>query len=169
MGDTERDECGLDRVHHRRRAADMHPMGREIRHSRSEQGRIDPADAPGPRLVSRAAHGDGDAEIGVACLELGQFLSKNEVARRPEAEDQVHLARPVRRNEITYHAHQGRNSDAPADQYYAVRFLAAEGEGTIRRFDLDLGSDPEFVVQPPRDQSLAFAFDRDLDSVTRGR
>src|SRR5262249_43150807 len=68
VGHAKLNEGRLDGIHHGWRPAKMCPARRNLRNHRSEQRRIDAADAAGPRLIARPAHGDRDAGIGVAGL-----------------------------------------------------------------------------------------------------
>ncbi len=97
----------------------MRPAARNILHHRGEQRCVDVATVAGPWLVSRVANCDGDAEINVAGFKFLEFLSKNEIARRPEAENERDLARPTSVGEITHHAHHRRDAHARADQDHA--------------------------------------------------
>src|SRR5437588_8049751 len=123
------------------------------------------ADGAKPCLTFRPTHGDSDAEIGVAGLQFGELLSKNEIPRRTEAEDQVDLTWPTGLGEIARRAHHGRDTHATADQDHAFRLFPAEEESPIRRLGLNLVADPQLIMQPARNQAMFLAFDRDLDPI----
>src|SRR6516164_1608878 len=143
-------ERGLDRVHHRWRAPAMHALGRNIRHHRSEQRGIDTTDSTAPWLISWPAHGDRDAEMRVAGLERGKLLAEKEIARCPEAEDDVDLAWPTRLSKIPRRAHHRRDPHATANQDDACRLCPGEEEGSMRGLDLSLVTHPERILQPAR-------------------
>src|SRR5215475_3026877 len=141
-------ERGPDRVHHRRRAANMRPPPGYVRHRGRQQRRIDVADGAGPWLVTRAAHGHRDAETGIARLKLRELIAADEVARRAKAENEVDLAWPADIGEIARNAHHRRDAYAATDQDDAVRLFAAEAKSPVGRLDLDLVANLEIIVQP---------------------
>ena len=161
------EERRLDGVHHGRWTADVRPAPGNVLHRR-EQVRVDAATLARPCFITRIAHRDGDAEVGVASLQLLEFLSKNEIAWRPESKDQRDLARPTRLGEITRHAHHGSDPHARADQDHAFRLFSVEDECPVGSFDFYLVAHLQLVMQPARHQPVRFAFHRDFDSVAPG-
>ena len=72
--------------------------------------RPDQTSSPGLLMVTVTS------KIGVARLELGEFVPKNEIAPASGSRGSGALARPAGLGEITRHAHHGRDTDAAADQ-----------------------------------------------------
>jgi hypothetical protein len=50
------------------------------------------ADGPRPWFLARIAHGNRHTEIRVAGLQIGHLMAEYEIARSPEAENQMDLA-----------------------------------------------------------------------------
>ena len=123
------------------RATYMRTVGRDIRHRRRQEPLIDTANGARPRLISWAAHCDRDGEIRVVRLQSGDLLAKDEIAWRPEAQDQVNLSGPPRLGQITRYAHHWRDTYAAADQHNAVRLFSGEDKGPIRRLDINFVTD----------------------------
>src|SRR5262249_28076531 len=110
--------------------------------------RVDAAPRPRPRLVTRIAHRDTDAQAGIRLLQIGDLLPEDEITRRTEPQDQGDPARPADAGEVARDAHHRRDADPRADQDDALRLLPGEHEGAVRCLDLDLVSRLQLVVQP---------------------
>src|SRR6516165_10316714 len=124
---------------------------------------------PRPRFRARFAHGYCHAEIRILALQLGYLVTKNEVKRRPKAEDQGNLAAPGLLGEVAYDAHHGSDTDTTTDQHHTFRLFSSENKTPIRRLEADFLPELELVMQPARNQAVILALDGDLDAVTPRR
>src|SRR3984893_15731613 len=108
---------------------------------------MSPGTAPGLAIIG-LAHRHSYPKLRIACFELGDLLSKNEVARGPETENQVHDSRPSGFSEIPCHTHHRRNSYTAANQQNAVSVLSCKIEGSAGRLDFDFVARYQIIMQP---------------------
>src|SRR5262245_52106929 len=58
------------------------------------RGDIDVSAPASPCLTSRLAHRHQDVQIGIPCLQFRDLVTKDEIARRPEAQNEGHFPGP---------------------------------------------------------------------------
>ena len=78
---AEIEQCGRDAVHHRKGAAEMNALRRDIWNDRGEERLVDAAPSPGPLFDFGIAHRGRDPQAAVARLQRRDFLLEGIFAR----------------------------------------------------------------------------------------
>ncbi|QYO64203.1 pentapeptide repeat-containing protein [Leptolyngbya sp. 7M] len=170
-GDAELQQHRARGVHHGRRATEVDPSTRDVRHPLSDELLGHAALRAHPCGAVGAGHGRDDVQIRVPLLQVFEFFPEHEVRRGAAGEQQEDVLVPTPVRERSHHAHQGSDAHAAADQHDPVRLGSREREASLRRGDLLQVARRDAVVQVPRHHTLLLAFDRDLhvSSLLGGR